>query len=98
MNIRILEKKTRGEGLTPTRLSVLIGMNEFIEKNGYSPSVRELSALLGVKSHSSIHFHLEILEKDGYISRHARRARSCRMTLKAEQALDLFCAVRPLAS
>jgi SOS-response transcriptional repressor LexA len=98
MNISILEKYPRGEGLTRTRLQVLVGMEGFIQENGYSPSVRELSAILGIKSHSSVHFHLEILEKEGYISRHPRRARSCRMTKKAAQALETLYVVRPLAS
>jgi SOS-response transcriptional repressor LexA len=97
MDFAILEKNARREGVTRTRLNVLIGMDEFINENGYSPSVRELSALLGIKSHSSVHFHLETLEREGYISRQTRRARSCRLTLKAEQALATLGLVRPPA-
>lgn len=97
MDIDLLAKVARREGVTRTKLNVLAGIDGFIQENGYSPSIRELSSQLGIKSHSSVHFHLEVLEREGFISRHPGRARSCRMTYKAERALEAL-GVRLLAS
>lgn len=97
MNIRV-QKNSRGIGITESRLNVLLGIEEFTVDNGYAPTVRELSELIGVSSHSSVHFQLEALEREGYLQRRARRARSCRLTGKGHQILDLMGLARPLAS
>ncbi len=41
----------------------------YINEHGYSPTVRELADLFGVKSTSTMHGYLERLQKDGYISK-----------------------------
>lgn len=40
-----------------------------IEKNGYSPSVRDIKSALGIKSTSTVHSYIEKLESKGYITR-----------------------------
>lgn len=87
MNIIFLEKRARRSKFTRTRLNVLIALNSHIEAVGYSPTVRELALSLGVKSHSSVQFQLDVLEEQGYIARRARRARSTALTSKAYTAL-----------
>ncbi len=97
MNITFLEKLAPQSRFSRTRLNVLLALNQFSDSYGYSPTVREISAMLEVKSHSSIQFHLEVLEKEGFIKRFPRRARSARLTRKAEVALERL-AVRTSAA
>ncbi len=53
---------------------------EFIKKEqlakGYPPTVRELCEAVNLKSTSSIHSHLETLEKNGYIRRDPSKPRA----------------------
>ncbi len=48
---------------------------EILEK-GFPPSVREIGEAVGLKSTSSVHAHLESLEKNGYIRKNASKTRS----------------------
>lgn len=88
MDITFLEKLAPRSRFSRTRLNVLLALNQFAESYGYSPTVREISTMVEVKSHSSIQYHLEALEHEGFIQRRPRRARSARLTRKAEVALD----------
>lgn len=53
---------------------------EFIKENilqkGYPPSVREICDAVKLKSTSSVHSHLETLEKNGYIRRDPTKPRT----------------------
>lgn len=53
---------------------------EFIKKEtelkGYPPSVREICQAVGLRSTSTVHGHLERLEKKGYIRRDATKPRA----------------------
>lgn len=48
---------------------------EILEK-GFPPSVREICEAVGLKSTSSVHAHLESLEKNGYIRKDATKPRA----------------------
>jgi len=39
----------------------------YVDENNYSPTVREISLAVGLKSTSTVHSHLERLKRDGYI-------------------------------
>lgn len=45
---------------------------------GYPPSVREICEAVHLKSTSSVHSHLETLEKNGYIRRDPTKPRASR--------------------
>ena len=47
-----------------------------IEVKGYPPSVREICAAVGLKSTSTVHAHLNQLEKQGYIRRDPTKPRA----------------------
>lgn len=49
--------------------------NQILEK-GYPPAVREICAAVHLKSTSSVHSHLETLEKNGYIRRDPTKPRA----------------------
>ena len=48
---------------------------QIIEK-GYPPAVREICSAVSLKSTSSVHSHLETLEKNGYIRRDPTKPRA----------------------
>ena len=54
-----------------------------IEEQGYPPSVREIGDALGLKSPSTVHFHLKHLEELGYIEKGAGKGRA--IALKREE-------------
>ena len=51
-------------------------IKETILKNGYPPSVREIGDAVNLRSTSSVHLHLEALEKKGYIRRDPTKPRT----------------------
>lgn len=54
--------------LTTEQKDVLSNINTFIKNNGYSPTVRELCTMSGVKSSSTMMNRMNQLRKLGYIS------------------------------
>ncbi len=48
----------------------------YAQTNGYPPSVREIAAAVGLKSPSTVHFHLKSLEEAGVIVRGAGKTRA----------------------
>lgn len=42
-------------------------VNRFIQENGYSPSVREIGAAVGLRSTASVSYHLQALQEQGVI-------------------------------
>lgn len=55
---------------------ILNYMKNEILNRGFPPSVREICEAVGLKSTSSVHAHLESLEKNGYIRRDATKPRA----------------------
>ncbi len=67
MNIDDLSKK---------QLDVLSFIKKEISKKGYPPSVREICDAVKLKSTSTVHGHLERLERKGYIRRDPTKPRA----------------------
>ena len=58
---------------------------ECVQRQGYPPSVREIGEAVGLKSPSTVHFHLKHLEEMGVIEKGAGKGRA--LTLRgSEQA------------
>ncbi len=55
---------------------ILRFMKDYILDKGYPPSVREMCSGVNLKSTSSVHSHLETLEKNGYIRRDPSKPRA----------------------
>ena len=55
---------------------ILDYIKEEILKKGYPPTVREICETVNLKSTSSVHSHLETLEKNGYIRRDPTKPRA----------------------
>jgi len=55
--------------LTERQEQVLNAIREFITDHGYPPSIRELGALVGIRSTNGVSDHLKALERKGYLTR-----------------------------
>ena len=64
------------EKLTTKQRLVLDFLKAEIRKNGYPPTVREICDAVGLSSTSTVHAHLESLERKGYIRRSPAKNRS----------------------
>ena len=59
-----------------SQAKILAYIREEIQKKGYPPSVREICKAVGFKSTSSVHAHLQELEKTGALRRDATKPRA----------------------
>lgn len=62
--------------ITTKQQEILDYMKDTILKKGYPPTVREICETVHLKSTSSVHAHLETLEKNGYIRRDPTKPRA----------------------
>ena len=53
--------------LTPKQQQIYDYILQFTNEHGYPPSVREIGAAVGLKSPSTVHFHMKGLEEAGVI-------------------------------
>ena len=57
-----------------------------IQEQGYAPSVREIGEAVGLKSPSTVHFHMKGLEEAGVIEKGAKKGRAITLTDPAAKA------------
>lgn len=62
--------------ITKKQSEILEYIKSQILNKGYPPSVRDICDAVGLKSTSSVHAHLETLEKNGYIRRDPTKPRA----------------------
>ncbi len=70
--------------LTPKQQEIYDFICDFTQEHGYPPSVREIGQAVGLKSPSTVHFHLKGLENAGVLTKAAGKTRA--MTLTEESA------------
>jgi repressor LexA len=63
-------------GLTPRQQEILRYVNEHSEKHGYPPTVREIGQAVGLASSSTVHAHLNNLERLGLLRRDPTKPRA----------------------
>lgn len=61
--------------ITTKQKEILEYIKNTILSKGYPPAVREICEAVGLRSTSSVHAHLETLEKNGYIRRNPSKPR-----------------------
>ena len=66
--------------ITVKQSEILEYIKKEILNKGYPPSVREICEAVQLKSTSSVHSHLETLEKNGYIRRDPTKPRAIEIT------------------
>lgn len=64
--------------LTTRRKEILDFITATIRQRGYPPTVREIGDAVGLRSSSTVHFHLNVLQKAGLIERDASLTRALR--------------------
>ena len=70
------------EKLSKMQQRVYDYIDESIAEHGYAPSVREIGEALGLKSPSTVHFHIKHLQEMGLIEKSAGKGRA--ITLKKQ--------------
>lgn len=79
--------------LTKRQKEILDFVSEFIEHNGYSPSMEEIAGHFHFASLNAVFKHLVALESRGHLHRDSNRARSIQLSRSSTagvQALPLF--------
>ena len=66
--------------LTRRQREIYDYLAEFIESNGYAPSLEEIAARFGLSSVATVHEHLENLEEKGAVRRDPHRSRAIELT------------------
>lgn len=66
---------------------------QYIQKNGFSPTLKEIAAALGVSSLATVHEHLQALERKNVIKRHEGTVRGIELVdrtfLRVTDSIDL---------
>ncbi len=62
--------------ITDKQREILEFLKKFTLQKGYPPTVRDICEAVALKSTSSVHSHLETLEKNGYIRRDPTKPRA----------------------
>jgi repressor LexA len=83
-----------GERLSKRQRRILEFLNEYIEENGYPPSIREIGAAAGISSTSVVSYNLRRMEEKGYISRDREVSRGLKLTSAAHARMTPEAVVR----
>ena len=62
--------------LSTKRKAILEYIERFTLENGFAPSVREIGEAVGLRSPSTVHSHLKILEDSGYLQKSKGKTRT----------------------
>ena len=60
-------------------------VNQFVQENGYSPSVREIGAAVGLRSTASVSYHLQALQEKGLLQAPGAKGRKRAIVASARQ-------------
>ena len=83
-----------GERLSERQRNILEFLNEYVEENGYPPSIREIGAATGTSSTSVVSYTLKHLEERGYLSRARQVSRGLKLTSTARAEMTPEAIVR----
>ena len=72
--------------LTKMQQKIYDYIAETTRQQGYPPSVREIGAAVGLKSPSTVHFHLKHMEELGVIKKSGRKGRTITLTKPSQTA------------
>ena len=82
------------EQLSERQQRILEFLGEYIEENGYPPSIREIGAASGISSTSVVSYNLRRLEEGGYIRRDREVSRGLRLTATTRAQMTPEAVVR----
>lgn len=75
------------EDLSQKQIEILHFIKNHIQRQGYPPSVREICKGVDLKSTSTVHRHLEILEEKEYIRKDPTKPRAIEILNRTENSL-----------
>ena len=81
--------------LAGKRRRILEFIAEQIRERGYPPSVREIGEAVGLTSPSTVHTHLQVLQREGYLKRDPTKPRA--IIVSWEPSSGAAIRVRPVA-
>ena len=64
------------EVLSGKRLEILDFISSCLRERGYPPSVREIGQAVGLASSATVHSHLAVLQKEGFLQRDPTKPRA----------------------
>jgi len=81
--------------MTPKRKTILDFITHYIDEQGFAPSIADIVKGCGISSPSIVQYHLDVLEKEGYIRRRPEtyRSISLRQRLRGRIAVHLLGAI-----
>jgi len=69
------------EPLTDQQEKVLATVEDYVARNGFPPTLREIGDALGLANVNAVRGHVSALEKKGYITKEPEKARYSRRPL-----------------
>ena len=82
--------------LSGKRLEILEHINSCLQERGYPPSVREIGQAVGLASSATVHSHLAVLQKEGYLVKDPSKPRA--ITVHWDPASGAAMAMLPTRS
>lgn len=68
-------------------------IGQYIQRNGYAPTLREIADAIGVSSLATVHEHLEALDRKNVIKKHSGKVRGIELVdktfLDSDESVDL---------
>lgn len=84
------------EVLSGKRREILDFIGQCLRERGYPPSVREIGAAVGLASSATVHSHLAVLQKEGFLIKDPTKPRA--ITVQYDPASGVAMASTPVRS
>lgn len=77
------------KNLSTKQLNVLEYIYQTVQTQGYPPTVREIGKAIGLSSTSTVHGHIDRLQKNGYLEKDPTKPRTLEITAQGLEALGI---------
>lgn len=77
------------KNLSTKQLNVLEYIYQTVQTQGYPPTVREIGKAIGLSSTSTVHGHIDRLQKNGYLEKDPTKPRALEITAQGLAALGI---------
>ncbi|MDV2602409.1 transcriptional repressor LexA [Pediococcus acidilactici] len=77
------------KNLSTKQLNVLEYIYQTVQTQGYPPTVREIGKAIGLSSTSTVHGHIDRLQKNGYLEKDPTKPRALEITDQGLEALGI---------
>jgi repressor LexA len=82
------------QALTGKRQQILEFIGDCLRERGYPPSVREIGEAVGLTSSATVHSHLAVLQREGYLQRDPTKPRA--IQVRYERTSQVAMAAGPV--